>query len=463
MQYDLIITGSGPGGYVAAIRASQLGMKTAIIECAEVGGVCLNRGCIPTKSLLKSMQVLEDIEHSMDYGTFVGEAYMDIDKIVERAKNVSATMSKGIDMLLKKNKIDLIRGYGRLKSPNTVEVSGEESCEITAPHIIIATGARPKELPSMPVDEKYVLTYKTALFPDIIPKSIVIVGSGAIGVEMAYFYNSIGAQQVTLVEFMPNIVPLEDEEVSTQLSRSLRKKGIKIMTNSSVNSITVDEKEKQCTVEISTKKGIETVVCKKVLSAVGIVANIEDIGLENLGVEIENGKIKTDAFYRTNVEGVYAIGDVIATPALAHVASREAVVCVEKIAGLDVEPVDYNCIPSCIYTEPEVASVGMTEKSAREAGFSVKTGKFPYSASGKAATAGHREGFAKLVFDENTDKLLGAHLIGNGVTEIISGLTLAMKLCATGKQIMKTIHPHPTMSEAVAEAAAAAHGEVIHL
>jgi dihydrolipoamide dehydrogenase len=291
----------------------------------------------------------------------------------------------------------------------------------------------------------------------------VIAGSGAIGVEMACFYNLIGAQQVTLVEFMPDIVPLEDEEVSTQLSRSLRKKGIKIMTNSFVKSITVNEKEKQCTVEISTKKGIETVVCKKVLSAVGIAANIENIGLENLEIEIENGKIKTDAFYRTNVDGVYAIGDVIATPALAHVASSEAVVCVEKIAGLDVEPVDYKCIPSCIYTDPAVASVGMTEKSAREAGFSVKTGKFPYSASGKAATAGHREGFVKLVFDENTDRLLGAHLIGHGVTEIISELTLAMKLDATGKQIMKTIHPHPTMSEAIAEAAAVAHGEVIHL
>ncbi|MDR0726026.1 MAG: dihydrolipoyl dehydrogenase [Prevotellaceae bacterium] len=462
MQYDLIVIGSGPGGYVAAIRASQLGMRTAIVECAEVGGVCLNRGCIPTKSLLKEVQVFEDIVHSTDYGIIDKGAYLDIDLVVERAKNVSATMSKGIYMLLKKNKIDLIKGYGRLESPNTVEVSAEESRKITATHIIIATGARPKELPSMPVDEKYLLTYKTALFPDTIPPSMVIVGSGAIGAELAYFYNSTGTK-VTLVEFMPNIVPLEDEDVSAQLSRSLRKEGIKVMTNSSVNSVTVDENKKQCIVEISTKKGSETVVCSKVLFAVGIVANIEDIGLEKLGIEVEKGKIKTDSFYRTNVEGVYAIGDVISTPALAHVASSEAVACVEKIAGLEVEPIDYNTIPSCIYTTPEVASVGMTEKQANEAGFTVKTGKFPYSASGKAAAAGHREGFVKLVFDEKTDKLLGAHLIGAGVTEIIAGLTLAMKLGATGKQIMKTIHPHPTMSEAVAEAAAAAHGEVIHL
>jgi dihydrolipoamide dehydrogenase len=462
MQYDLIVVGSGPGGYVAAIRASQLGMRTAIVECAEVGGVCLNRGCIPTKSLLRSVQIVDDIVHSTDYGIIDKGAYFDIDLVVERVQNISATMSKGINMLLKKNKIDLIQGYGRLKSPNTVEVSGEESCEITATHIIIATGARPKELPSMSIDEKYLLTYRTALFPDTIPESMVIVGSGAIGVELAYFYNSINTK-ITLVEFMPNIVPLEDEEVSAQLSRSLRKKGIKVMTNSSVNSVTVDENKEQCVVEISTKKGSETVVCSKVLFAVGIVANIEDIGLENLGIEIEKGKIKTDLFYRTNVKGVYAIGDVISTPALAHVASSEAVVCVEKIAGLDVEPIDYNRIPSCIYTTPEIASVGMTEKQANEAGFAVKTGRFPYSASGKAAASGHREGFAKLVFDEKTDTLLGAHLIGAGVTEIISGLTLAMNLGATGKQIMKTIHPHPTMSEAVAEAAAAAHGEVIHL
>jgi dihydrolipoamide dehydrogenase len=462
MQYDLIVIGSGPGGYVAAIRASQLGMKTAIVECAEVGGVCLNKGCIPTKSLIKSAQVFDNMQNSMDYGMFIHHGGADIEAIVKRAKNVSDTMSKGVDMLLKKNKIDLIHGYGRLKTPNTVEVSGDKNKEITAKHIIIATGARPKELPSAPIDERYVFSYKTALFPEYIFKRVVIIGSGAIGVELAYCYNLLGSK-VTLVEFMPDIVPLEDKEVSAQLSRSLRKAGITVMTSSSVDSVAVNDKEEECVVKISTKKGSETIVCDRVISAVGVVANIEDIGIENLGIEVKNGKIKTDSFYRTNVKGVYAIGDVIATPALAHVASSEAVACVEKIAGLDVEPIDYGCIPSCIYTNPEIASVGMTEKAARDAGFSVKTGKFPYTASGKAATAGNRDGFVKLVFDETTDKLLGAHLIGSGVTEIISGLTLALKLGATGKQIMKTIHPHPTMSEAVAEAAAAAHGEVIHL
>jgi dihydrolipoamide dehydrogenase len=460
MKFDLVVIGSGPGGYVAAIRAAQLGMKTAIVECAEAGGVCLNRGCIPTKTLLKSAQVFENIKHSADYGIITENAVPDIEKIVARAKNVSAAMSKGIDMLLKKNNIELIHGFGRLKSPDTVEISGDENREITAAHIIIATGARPKELSSMPIDEKYVVSYKTALFPGNIPESMVIVGSGAIGTELAYFYNSIGTK-VILVEFMPEIVPLEDADISAQLSRSLRKAGIKVMTNSSVDSVTVDENK--CTVNISTKKGYETVICSQVLSAVGIVANIENIGLENLGIEIEKGKIKTDSYYRTNVEGIYAIGDVIATPALAHVASREAIVCVEKIAGIDVEPINYEHIPSCIYTTPEVASVGMTEKQAKEAGFSVTTGKFPFSASGKATTAGNRDGFVKLVFDAQTDKLLGAHLIGLGVTEIISELTLAQKYGLTGKQILKTIHPHPTMNEAVAEAAAAAHGEVIHL
>jgi dihydrolipoamide dehydrogenase len=435
-------------------------MKTAIVECAEPGGVCLNRGCIPAKSLLKNAQVFENVKHAADYGIQLGDACPDIEKIVERAKNVSATMSRGIDMLLRKNRIDLIRGYGRLKSPNTVEVSGKTETEITAAHIIIATGARPKELPALPVDEKYLLSYKKALFPDFLPESMLIAGSGAIGTELAYFYNSMGTK-VTLVEFMPQIVPLEDGEVSMQLSRSLRKAGITVMTNSSVDSVTVEDGK--CIAGISTKKSYETVVCSQVLSAVGVVANIEDIGLENLGIEVENGKIRTDSYYRTNVEGVYAIGDVIATPALAHVASSEAVACVEKIAGLDVEPIDYNCIPSCIYTTPEVASVGMTEKRALEAGFSVRTGKFPYSASGKAVSAGNRDGFVKLVFDEKTDRLLGAHLIGLGVTELISELTLALKLGATGKQILKTIHPHPTMSEAIAEAAAAVHGEVIHL
>jgi dihydrolipoamide dehydrogenase len=435
-------------------------MKTAVIECAEVGGVCLNRGCIPAKALLKSAQVFENIKHAQDYGITVEHAVPDVAKIVARAKTVSATMSKGIDMLLKKNMIDLIHGFGRLKSSNTVEVAGDENRDLSAKHIIIATGARPKELPSATVDEQYVLSYKKALFPDDIPESMVIIGSGAIGVELAYFYSALGSR-VTLVEYMPNIVPLEDEDVSAQLSRSLRKAGIKVMTGSSVDSVIVSDN--RCTVGISAKRGSETVVCSRVLSAAGVVANIENIGLENLGIEIEKGKIKTDSYYRTNVENVYAIGDVIATPALAHVASSEAVACVEKIAGLDVEPIDYNAVPSCIYTVPEIASVGMTERYARDAGFSITTGKFPYSASGKAASAGNRDGFVKLVFDKKTDRLLGAHLIGMGVTETISELALAVRLGATSRQILKTVHPHPTMSEAIAEAAAEAHDEVIHL
>ena len=460
MQYDLLVIGSGPGGYVAAIRASQLGMKTAVIECAEIGGVCLNRGCIPTKTLLKSAQVYENIKHAADYGIVTDTFSPDIEKITERAKGVSATMSKGVDFLLKKNKIDLITGYAKLKSANTVEVTGEENREISATHIIIATGARPKELPSLPIDEKHIVSYKTALFPANIPESMVIVGSGAIGTELAYFYNAVGTK-VTIVEFLPNIIPLEDEDVSAQLSRSLRKAGIKIMTNSSVDSVSV--KDNRCTVSVTTKKGIESIECEQVLSAVGIVANIENIGLETVGVETERGKIKTDEFYRTNIKGIYAIGDVIATPALAHIASAEAVLCVEKIAGLQVEPIDYKYTPSCIYTTPEVASVGLTEKQATEAGYELNIGKFPYSASGKATSAGNRDGFVKLVFDVKTDKLLGAHLIGLNVTEMLSELTLAQKLGATGKQILKTIHPHPTMSEAIAEAAAAAHNEVIHI
>jgi dihydrolipoamide dehydrogenase len=435
-------------------------MKTAIVECAEVGGVCLNRGCIPAKALLKSAQVFETVKHSSDYGIVAGNAVPDIEKIVARAKNVSATMSKGIDMLFKKNKIDLIRGYGRIKSLNTVEVLGEENKELTATHIIVATGARPKELPSMPIDGKYILSYKHALFPDSIPESMVIAGSGAIGTEMAYFYNAMGTN-VTLVEFMPHIVPSEDEDVSAQLSRSLRKAGIKVMTGSSVKSVTVSEG--RCTVSISTGKGPVTVVCDKVLSAVGITANIENVGFENVGVETKKGKIDTDLYYRTGAEGVYAIGDIIPTTALAHAASSEAILCVEKIAGLNVKDLRYTQIPSCIYTTPEVASVGVSEQYALQNGLRVRTGKFPYSASGKAASDGNREGFVKLVFDLETDVILGAHLVGAGATEMISELAMAMKLLLTSRQIEKVIHPHPTMSEAIAEAAAAANGDAIHL
>jgi len=461
MQYDLIVIGSGPGGYVAAIRASQLGMKTAIVECADVGGVCLNRGCIPTKALLKSASILENLKHAEEYGIIAELAKPDIAKIVFRAKNISATMSKGIDYLLKKNNIELIQGYASLVSANTIKVQGEnEEKTLSANHIIIATGSRPKELQACPIDEKYIVSSKTALFPETIPESMLIIGSGAIGTELAYFYNAIGTK-VTIVEFMPNIVPLEDEEISAQLSRSLRKAGIKIMTGSCVNSVSVVNGN--CEVTISTKKGEETIVCSQVLSAAGVVANIENIGLENVGVETDRGKIKTDEYYNTNIKGIYAIGDVIATAALAHVASAEAVICVEKIAGLNPEPLNYDYIPSCIYTTPEVASVGITESAAKEAGYNIKTGKFPFTASGKATSAGNRDGFVKLIFDAESDKLLGAHLIGLGVTEMISELTLAQKTGITGQQILKTIHPHPTMSEAIAEAAAIVHGEVIHL
>ncbi|MDR0559029.1 MAG: dihydrolipoyl dehydrogenase [Prevotellaceae bacterium] len=458
MLYDIIVIGSGPGGYAAAIRAAQLGLKPVIVECAETGGVCLNRGCIPTKTLLKSASTLENIKHSENYGIIVTDYKPDVEKIVARARNVSETMSKGVDFLLKKNKIDLIKGFGKIKSENTVEIDGNR--EITASHIIIATGARPRELPSLPIDEKYVISYKTALFPAKIPKSMLIVGSGAIGVEMAYFYNSMGTE-VTIAEFMPNILPLEDEDVSNQLSRSLRKSGIKLMTSANVESCVVSEN--RCTAGISTKKGCETIVCDQILSAVGVVANIENIGIENLGIAIEKGKIKTDNYCCTSHTGIYAIGDVIATPALAHVASAEAITCVEKIAGLEIAPVDYTCIPSCIYTVPETASVGLTEKAAKEAGLSVKTGKFPLTASGKAASAGNRDGFVKLVFDEKTDKLIGAHLVGLGVTEMIAELVMAKKNGITAREIADTAHPHPTVSEAIMEAAAAVHNKAIHL
>lgn len=443
---------------MAAICAAQHRLRTALVEYSDTGGVCLNRGCIPAKTLLKSVSVLENCRHAGEYGILAGECQPDIEKIVARARNVSQTMSRGVDFLLKKNGIDQIRGYGRLVAPDTLEIDGDK--QLTAAHIIIATGARPRELPALPIDEKHVKTYKTALFPERVPDSMLVVGSGAIGAELAYFYNAVGAK-LTLVEYLSRIVPLEDEDLSAQLSRSLRKAGIKVMTDASVDSLAVDANG--CTASITTKKGSETMHCEQVLSAVGVRANIENLGLENLGVELSKGKIVTDPFYRTNIAGVYAIGDVIDTPSLAHVASAEAIVCVEKIAGVDAQPIDYTNIPSCIYTNPEIASVGMTEKQALAAGISFRVGKFPYTASGKAASAGSRDGFVKLMFDNNSDKLISAHLIGAGVTEMIAGLVTAKKLGLTSAQIHSVIHPHPTMSEAVMEAAAAADGRCIHL
>jgi dihydrolipoamide dehydrogenase len=463
MNYDLIVIGSGPGGYVAAIRASQLGMKTGVIEKAEIGGICLNWGCIPTKALLKSAQVFTYLKHAKDYGIAIDtEARPDLAKMVERSRGVSEGMSKGVQFLFKKNKIDQITGYGRLVDNQTVSVTDNDGkvIKITAKNIILATGARSKELPNLKQDGVKIISYREAMILKKQPQTMIVVGSGAIGSEFAHFYNSIGTK-VTLVEFLPNIVPLEDEEVSKQLERSFKKAGMEVMTSSMVES--VNSSDKLCQVTIKTPKGIEKREADIVLSAVGITPNIEDLGLEKLGIVMENGKIKVDEFYNTNVKGIFAIGDIIPGPALAHVASAEGITCVEKIGGLHPEPVNYKNIPGCTYTAPEVASVGYTEKAAKEAGYEIKVGKFPYTASGKASTAGNKDGFVKLIFDAKYGELLGAHLIGDNVTEMIAELVVARKLETTGHELIKAIHPHPTMSEAIMEAAAAAYGEVIHI
>ncbi|MDA3954313.1 MAG: dihydrolipoyl dehydrogenase [Bacteroidales bacterium] len=463
MTYDLIILGSGPGGYVAAIRASQLGMKVGVVEKSELGGICLNWGCIPTKSLLKSGQVYNYMKHAADYGISIeGEVKADFEKIVQRSRGVAEGMSKGIQFLFKKNKIEHVAGYGKLINNQTVEVTDIEGNvkEITAKKIILATGARSKQLPNLKQDGKKIIGYREAMTLAKQPKSMLVVGSGAIGSEFANFYNAIGTE-VTLVEFLPNIVPVEDIDVSKQLGRSFKKAGIKVMVDSSVES--VDTSGNICKVVIKTKKGEETREVEIVLSAVGVTPNLENIGIEELGIELENGKVKVDDYYKTNIEGVYAIGDIVHGPALAHVASAEGIACVEKIAGLDVEPINYNNIPGCTYTTPEVASVGLTEERAKEAGYEIKVGKFPFTASGKASAAGEKDGFVKLVFDEKYGELLGAHLIGANVTEMIAELVVAKKLETTGHELIKSIHPHPTMSEAIMEAAAAAYDEVIHI
>jgi len=463
MNYDLIVIGSGPGGYVAAIRASQLGMKAVVVEKAEIGGICLNWGCIPTKALLKSAQVFNYLKHAKDYGiTLEAEAKPDLEKIVERSRLVAEGMSKGVQFLFKKNKIDQVAGYGRLLDHQTVSVTDKEGKEtkITAKNIILATGARSKELPNLKQDGVKIIGYRDALALKKQPQSMIVVGSGAIGSEFAHFYNSIGTK-VTLVEFLPALVPLEDEEVSKQLERSFKKAGMEVMTSSSVES--VDTSGKTCQVTIKTPKGTEKREAEIVLSAVGITPNLEDLGLEKLGIVLENGKVKVDEFYQTNVKGIYAIGDIVPGPALAHVASAEGIVCVEKIAGKNPEPVNYRNIPGCTYTSPEIASVGYTEKAAKEAGYEIKVGKFPYTASGKASAAGNKEGFVKLIFDTKYGELLGAHLIGDNVTEMIAEMVVARKLETTGHELIKAIHPHPTMSEAIMEAAAEAYGEVIHI
>ena len=462
MNYDLIVIGSGPGGYVAAIRASQLGLKTAIVEKESLGGICLNWGCIPTKALIKSAEVFEYINHAADYGIKVSGSEIDFESVIKRSRNVADGMSKGVQFLMRKNKIDVVMGTGKLKGKGVVEVtaaSGEKK-EFTAKHIILATGGRSRELPNLKQDGKKVIGYRQAMVLPKKPESMVVVGSGAIGIEFAYFYNSIGTK-VTVVEFLDNIVPLEDEEVSKQLARTLKKQGISIMTSSNVES--VDSTGDLCKVQVKTATGTEVLEAEIVLSAVGISTNLEGIGLEENGVKTERGKVVVDDFYRTNVEGVYAIGDIVKGQALAHVASAEGIICVEKIAGLNPEPINYNNIPGCTYCAPEIASVGYTEKAAKEAGYEIKVGKFPFSASGKASAAGAKEGFVKVIFDAKYGEFLGAHMLGHNVTEMIAEVVTARKLEATGHEIIKSVHPHPTMSEAVMEAAADAYGEVIHL
>lgn len=463
MNYDVIVIGSGPGGYVTAIRAAQLGFKVAVVEKENLGGICLNWGCIPTKSLLKSAQAYEYAVHAADYGVSIeGTVKPDFEAMVKRSRGVADGMSKGIQFLFKKNKVESIFGWGKLAGKNTVEVTDEagKKTSYTAKHIILATGARSRELPNLPQDGEKIIGYRKALTLDKQPESMVVVGSGAIGSEFAYFYHSIGTQ-VTLVEFMPTLVPNEDEEVAKQLERNFKKSKMKVMTSSSVEK--VDTSGDKCKVTIKTKKGEEVVEADIVLSAVGIAPNTEGIGLEELGIVLEQGRVKVDEFYKTNVEGVYAIGDIVAGPALAHVASAEGITCIEKIAGLNPEPIDYGNIPGCTYTNPEVSSVGLTEAKAKEAGYEIKVGKFPYSASGKASAAGQKDGFVKLIFDAKYGELLGAHMIGGNVTEMIAELVVAKKLEITGHELLKTIHPHPTMSEAVMEAAAAAYDEVIHI
>ena len=456
-KYDIIVLGSGPGGYVTAIRASQLGFKTAVIEKENLGGVCLNWGCIPTKALLKSAQVFDYLKHAEDYGLTVKEFDKDFDKVVERSRGVADGMSKGVQFLMKKNKIDVINGFGTLKPGKKVEVDGKE---YSADHIIIATGARSRELPSLKQDGKKVIGYREAMTLKKQPKSMIVVGSGAIGVEFAHFYNAMGTD-VTIVEYLPNLVPLEDEDISKQFGRSFKKAGIKVMTNSSVEKVDTSGKTIKATVK--TKKGEEILEAEIVLSAVGIKSNLENIGLEDVGIVVDRDKILVNDWYQTNIPGYYAIGDVVPGPALAHVASAEGITCVEKIKGMHVEAIDYGNIPGCTYATPEIASVGYTEKQAKEAGYDLKIGKFPFSASGKASAAGTKEGFVKVIFDAKYGEWLGCHMIGAGVTDMIAEAVLGRKLETTGHEVLKAIHPHPTMSEAVMEAVADAYDEVIHL
>lgn len=460
--YDVIVIGSGPGGYVAAIRASQLGMKTAVVERESLGGVCLNWGCIPTKALLKSAEVMNYLHHAEEYGLHVEGASHDFGKVVARSRGVAEGMSKGVNFLFRKNKIDAIMGDGSVTVDRKVKVTSADG-QVTlyeAKHIILATGSRARSLPHIPIDGKKIIGYREAMTLPSQPASIIVMGSGAIGMEFAYFYHSMGTK-VTVVEFLDNVLPREDEEVSSQMARIYKKMGIDIMTSAEVTAVDTSGDGVKAT--IKTKKGEEVLQADVLLSAVGIVGNIENLGLGNLGIKTERGKVVVDEFYRTSAPGIYAIGDITDGPALAHVASHEGIICVEKIAGMHVEALDYDNIPSCTYCQPEVASVGLTEKQAKEKGYEIKVGKFPFSASGKAAASGKKDGFVKVIFDAKYGEFLGAHMIGAGVTDMIAEVVVARKLETTAHQIIKAVHPHPTMSEAVMEAAAAAYDEVIHL
>ncbi|MBI1316085.1 dihydrolipoyl dehydrogenase [bacterium] len=462
MNYDLIVLGTGPGGYVAAIRASQLGLKTAVVERESLGGICLNWGCIPTKALLKSANVFEYLKHASDYGLSAGAVDKDFAAVVKRSRDVAGGMSKGVEFLMKKNKIDVLMGEGALLPGKKISVKTADgkTVEYSANSIIVATGARSRKLANLPQDGKKIIGYREAMTLPEQPKRMVVVGSGAIGVEFAYFYAAMGTE-VTVVEYLPQLVPVEDEDVSKQLERSFKKMGVNVMTSSEV--LKVDTSGKSNVVTIKTKKGEEKIECDVVLSAVGVEANLENIGLEQVGIAVDKGKIVVDPMYRTNVDGYYAIGDCVPGPALAHVASAEGIICVEHIAGHHPQPLDYGNIPGCTYCFPEIASVGMTEKAAREAGYELKIGKFPFSASGKASAAGHKDGFVKVIYDAKYGELLGCHMIGSNVTEMIAEAVVARKLETTGMEIIKSVHPHPTLSEAMMEATADAYGEVIHL
>lgn len=465
MKYNLIVVGSGPGGYVAAIRASQLGLKTAIVERESLGGICLNWGCIPTKALIKSAEVFNYLGHAKDYGISVKEASADLAAVVKRSRDVADGMSKGVQFLMKKNKIDVINGTGKLARGKKVEVTDEKGAVTTyeADNIIVATGARAKALPNIPIDGEKVIDYRKAMVPQKQPKSLVVIGAGAIGCEFAYFYHAMGTK-VTVIEFLEQgLVPREDPEVSKELKRQFTRSGIDVMANTAVEKVDISGKQINVIAKDRKTGNVTEIQCDLVLSAAGVTSNIENIGLETLGIKTEKDKVVVNQWYETNVAGVYAIGDITEGPALAHVASAEAIICVEKIAGHHPQPLDYGNIPSCTYCQPEVASVGMTEDQAKAAGFELKIGKFPFSASGKAKAAGHPEGFVKLIIDAKYGEILGAHMIGHGVTDMIAEIVLARRLEATGMDLVKTVHPHPTMSEAVMEAAAAAYGEVIHL